>query len=159
MTQVSIRKVEDLKWELSKNRTDWPVEDAADRLDVLMKAESHESGDGDLACIHQWGNKEGYAQLFEVKFPAGYRAAPHAHEQDEVMVVLGGEMHVGRDILRPGSSVAVPAYTIYSFKAGPEGLHFMNFRPTMDISYITPADARKIRKDKQEATPAEAEAS
>lgn len=156
MTQVSIRKVEDLKWELSKDRTEWPVDDAFERLDMLMKSESHESGDGDLSCIHQWGDKPGYLQVFEVKFPSGYRAAPHAHEQDEVMLILGGEMHVGKDILRPGSSIAIPAYTIYSFASGPEGLHFINFRPTMDISYIPPADARKIRKEKEAAMLAEA---
>jgi len=32
--------------------------------------------------------------------------------------------------------------TFYSFEAGPDGLHFLNFRPCKDISYILPETAK-----------------
>jgi quercetin dioxygenase-like cupin family protein len=93
-----------------------------------------------LINIHAEGSAD-QLQLFEVKLPAGTKQRVHAHEHDEIIYVVGGEMLVGKRTLKPGSSLFVAGETFYSFEAGPDGLHFLNFRPCKDISYILPKAA------------------
>lgn len=69
-------------------------------------------------------------QLFEVKLPPHRKVDPHAHDADEIIVVTEGEIHLGKQVYGAGSSVFVPKMTLYSFQAGPQGLTFLNFRPT-----------------------------
>jgi uncharacterized cupin superfamily protein len=59
----------------------------------------------------------------------------HAHDEDEIIYVLAGEMHLGNRVLCPGSTVAIAGKTFYGFKAGPTGLQFLNFRPRQDITF------------------------
>src|ERR1700683_1240678 len=90
-----------------------------------------------LVNFHAEGGDD-LLQLFEVKLPANARQRVHAHEHDEIIYVVGGEMRVGNRTLKPGSSMFVAGETFYSFEAGPEGLHYLNFRPCKDLSYILP---------------------
>ena len=53
----------------------------------------------------------------------------HFHTEDEVIFVIGGRMHVGTRTLEPGTALAIDANTTYGFRAPPEGLNFINFRP------------------------------
>lgn len=69
-------------------------------------------------------------RLFEVGYPPGTKVEPHAHDVDEIIVVTQGELRFGRQVFGPGSSVFIPARTLYSFQAGDEGATFLNFRPT-----------------------------
>jgi hypothetical protein len=46
-------------------------------------------------------------------------------------------MVLGRQVLRTGSSMHIPAMTLYQFKSGPDGLHFLNFRAHRDTSYFS----------------------
>jgi quercetin dioxygenase-like cupin family protein len=96
-----------------------------------------------LINIHAEGG-DNLLQLFEVKLPANAKQRVHAHQHDEIIYVVGGAMRVGNRTLKPGSSLFVAGETFYSFEAGPEGLHFLNFRPRKDLSYILPkvAEAR-----------------
>lgn len=68
-------------------------------------------------------------QLFETQVPANAVAAVHCHEEDEIMYILAGEMVLGNRSLGPGSSMFIAANTKYGFRAGPDGLSFLNFRP------------------------------
>ena len=96
-------------------------------------------GEGELdstSRIYEEGS-DSSPQLFEVEFPADSGVEIHAHEEDEIIYVLTGEMRVGSRVLGPGASVFIQGNTLYSFKAGPQGLTFLNFRPQKDTTYIT----------------------
>lgn len=84
-------------------------------------------------------------QLFEVRAPAGARFNPHSHDEDEIILVVEGELHAGSHVVRPGESMYVTGGTVYSFRAGPEGLRFFNFRPRMDVTFRTVAESRGER--------------
>lgn len=85
--------------------------------------------------IHHAGDAE-TPQLLSIRFGPGDRIEPHAHEVDEIMVVLDGEARFGRQVFPPGSSVFIPALTLYAFTAGPEGATILNFRPVKDVGAI-----------------------
>jgi quercetin dioxygenase-like cupin family protein len=75
-------------------------------------------------------------QLFELRLAPGTRGESHAHVEDEIIVVVEGELRFGAHTLGAGSSVMVPGGTLYGFEAGPDGCRFLNFRPRVDSSYI-----------------------
>jgi quercetin dioxygenase-like cupin family protein len=76
-------------------------------------------------------------QLFEVAVPPGFAARAHSHDADEIIFVLEGELHLGQRALKAGDSVFIPGATLYSFRAGPDGLRFLNFRATVDATYYS----------------------
>lgn len=76
-------------------------------------------------------------QLSEITVPPGVTLPSHAHATDEIIYVTHGELHLGRQVLPAGSSVYIPGDTLYSLRAGPEGLRFLNFRPHRDSTYYT----------------------
>jgi quercetin dioxygenase-like cupin family protein len=76
-------------------------------------------------------------ELFEVRFQPDTVVNSHAHLRDEIIFVVEGELILGSRVLKPGSSVYVAANTLYSFRAGPEGVHFVNFRPTAGAGYVS----------------------
>jgi quercetin dioxygenase-like cupin family protein len=108
--------------------------------------------EGELSCanfMHHLGDVDS-PQLFELKVPPNTELAPHAHGQDEIIYITEGEIHVGRRVLKAGSSVFVGKHTLYSLKAGPEGARFLNFRPRMDGQYITKAEFLEMRSGASE---------
>jgi quercetin dioxygenase-like cupin family protein len=127
MPPVSIRPVEDLKWEYG------PPAPGTDRR----------AG----RCFHHQGT-ETLPQLFEVKLLPGQTVEPHAHEHNEIIYILGGELRLGNTVLKPGSSVAIKGRTIYGFAAGSDGVHFLNFRPCLEEGLLTVEEvsARKTRQ-------------
>ncbi len=68
-------------------------------------------------------------QLFESQMPPHTLAPIHSHTEDEIIYILDGEMVMGTQTLGKGASVFVAANAKYSFKSGPNGLKFLNFRP------------------------------
>jgi quercetin dioxygenase-like cupin family protein len=88
-------------------------------------------------------------QLFEVGCDPDTKFHPHAHDEDEIIYVIQGELHLGRQVYGSGSAVYVPGSTLYSFSAGPDGLRFLNFRPRHDSTYITSEELRASRKDNE----------
>lgn len=87
--------------------------------------------------LHEQGGED-TLRLFEVSLLPDTVVDVHAHVEEEVIYVLEGELFVGggQRSLQPGSSIYVAGSTLYSFRAGPEGLRFLNFRPRSDNSYI-----------------------
>ena len=61
-------------------------------------------------------------------YKADYEVAVHSHTEDEIIFVRAGSMRLGNKLYGPGTSLAIAANTKYGFKAGPEGLSFVNFR-------------------------------
>lgn len=54
----------------------------------------------------------------------------HSHTEDEVIVVMEGEMIAGPRRLGPGTALSVAKDTLYTFSVGKGGLRFINFRPS-----------------------------
>lgn len=84
--------------------------------------------------VHQGSPDE--PQLLEIKMAPDTGVQPHAHEADEIVVVLDGHIRFGNQVCGAGASVFIPRETLYSFTAGPEGARFLNFRPTGEYGYI-----------------------
>ena len=61
----------------------------------------------------------------------------HAHLCDEIFYVIAGQLILGSRVLEPGSSVFIPGLTLYSFRTGPDGVHFVNFRPRSGAAYLS----------------------
>jgi len=109
MPPVSIRRVEDLKWEYGS-------EDAPDAQDEQRAGR----------CFHHPGT-ESTPQLFEVKLRPNQVVAPHAHEHNEIIYILSGELRLGNSLLQAGSSMAILGETIYGFSACREADPFIGF--------------------------------
>jgi quercetin dioxygenase-like cupin family protein len=75
-------------------------------------------------------------QLFEVRCEPGTAVQPHSHVTDEIVYVLEGDIVFGARNYPSGSAVLVPRDTLYSFRAGPNGLRFLNFRGSADFTYL-----------------------
>ncbi len=105
--------------------------------------------DGELSAhvrVHHPGSDD-TLQLFEVRVPPDTEFTSHAHATDEIILVLGGDMRLGARTLTAGASVYVPAMTLYSFRAGPAGLSFANFRGRSDTGYITKSEFMARREE------------
>ena len=81
-------------------------------------------------------------QMFEVRAPADAAFNAHSHDEDEIILVVEGELHAGSQVVGPGGSMYVAGGTVYAFRAGPEGLRFFNFRPRLDATYHSRAESR-----------------
>ena len=86
-------------------------------------------------------------QMFEVRFDADTFVQPHAHLQDEIIYVVAGSLILGSRVLGPGSSVLVASNTLYSFRAGPEGVHFVNFRPRSGAGHLSKDEFMAQRRE------------
>ena len=62
--------------------------------------------------------------------PAGFRVPPHAHDHDELMVVLEGGCRFddGLADLGPDDSIVIRASYRYGFTCGPNGMEFLTIR-------------------------------
>jgi quercetin dioxygenase-like cupin family protein len=79
-------------------------------------------------------------QLFEVRVQPGGRTQSHAHTESEIIYVLEGDVEFGGRSVPAGSAINVPGNTLYSFRAGPNGLRFLNFRGRRDFTFISKDD-------------------
>jgi hypothetical protein len=53
-----------------------------------------------------------------------------------IRFVHNDDPEIGSRSYPTGSAVFIPGNTLYSFRAGPEGLRFLNFRARADFTYI-----------------------
>ncbi|HUP73488.1 MAG TPA: cupin domain-containing protein [Acidimicrobiales bacterium] len=90
-------------------------------------------------------------QMFEVRVPPGFVVESHAHDEDEIIFVLEGEMVLGARVLGAGSSAMIPGKTLYGFSAGADGLRFLNFRARRDVTFHTKEQFMTQRKGRQRA--------
>lgn len=77
-------------------------------------------------------------QLVELRMHPHEEVELHCHDQDEIMYILSGEMQIGARKVGPGTTIYIGGGVFYAFKAGPEGLHFLNFRSHIDNSFHLP---------------------
>jgi hypothetical protein len=83
------------------------------------------------------------------QLPPGLKADRHYHTDDEIIVVTGGEMMLGRLGYGRGSVLAIDAETRYAFKCGANGLSFVNFRAAPPVYVVAddslpPQDGRAL---------------
>jgi quercetin dioxygenase-like cupin family protein len=72
--------------------------------------------------------------LIDGETPGGYSEQSHSHSEDELIHVLEGVVHVGRLVLEPGMSIAIPKNVRYGFRT--EGSYrFLNYRRDV-ASYV-----------------------
>jgi len=132
--RIRIRTEDSLQWVCAKDKK-------------LTDEQLKKYGDGELTSkvrIREEGS-ETLPQLIEIQYEPNAEIQIHAHDEDEIIFVREGEMHLGNRVVGPGTSVFVAGNTLYGFKAGPQGLQILNFRPRKDITFISPAEfaARK----------------
>jgi quercetin dioxygenase-like cupin family protein len=91
-------------------------------------------------------------QLFEIDYLPGAVIDVHAHDEDEIIYIVSGEMHLGDRVLGAGGTVFIAGNTLYGFKAGPQGLRMLNFRPRADMSFVTRDQflARRLHRTRRE---------
>lgn len=123
MARVRIHGADEPDWHNVKDWTSDEIKVQISDLELNSSIREHERG------------SDSSLQLFEVKFLPDTLVDVHAHDGEEIMYVVAGEMIVGERALQPGSSIYIAGSTLYSFRAGPEGLRVLNFRPRMDATY------------------------
>jgi quercetin dioxygenase-like cupin family protein len=77
-------------------------------------------------------------QLVELAYEPGAEIQTHCHDEDEIIYILSGAMVIGARTVGPGASLTIPGSTFYGFRAGPEGLTILNFRPRSDTTFHLP---------------------
>jgi hypothetical protein len=92
---------------------------------------------------HPGGKDE--LHLFEVRLPPNSKVDLHAHQEDEIIHVVTGQISVGNRVLGPGDSVFVAGMTLYGFEAGPEGVSYLNFRKRRDLSNYSSEEFHEYR--------------
>jgi hypothetical protein len=60
--------------------------------------------------------------------PEDLTVGVHSHSEDEIIFIVSGQIRLGRKLFPEGTAIAIPADTLYSFTAGPDGMAFVNFR-------------------------------
>ncbi len=62
--------------------------------------------------------------------PAGFRVPPHAHDHDELMIVLNGSCRFDDEVADLGSddAIVIRANYRYGFTCGPGGMEFLTIR-------------------------------
>lgn len=81
--------------------------------------------DSDAGSNEIWLHENRFPPMIERQ---DAEAGIHSHSEDEIIFVLDGDIRLGERLYGPGTAVAIAADTLYSFTAGPQGLHFANFR-------------------------------
>jgi mannose-6-phosphate isomerase-like protein (cupin superfamily) len=78
-------------------------------------------------------------RAFIMNVAPDYETEVHSHSQDEVIVVVEGELRMGNRVLGPNSILLIPKDIQYRLGAGKDGARFINVRPG-------PADYQPVGK-------------
>jgi len=73
-------------------------------------------------------------------FPANFTFPLHYHDSDQIILVQDGMMFHGNKALYPGSGYFTKAGARYSFRAGPAGVSFFEFRPVTNFRTVMVED-------------------
>ena len=83
-------------------------------------------------------SKEGLFVL-RLKFPAGYRVAPHTHPVDEVVTVISGTFYKGMgETADPSKAQPLPAGSFFALPPGTAHYVFIDEETVVQISTIGP---------------------
>jgi quercetin dioxygenase-like cupin family protein len=111
------------------NPTDDPNHGA--KTVVLFK----EPGDSGMSLTYVW-------------FKSGYLLPRHSHDTDCLYFVMAGELQLGKQVLRKGDGMFIPANAGYTYQAGPQGVEVLEFRSATRFHFLfknnTPAHWQDI---------------
>ncbi len=76
--------------------------------------------------------KEGMPEVFLIRRDASFVGPVHSHSQNEIIYILEGDVTVGEEHCPTGTVLYVEKDTMYGpLRSGPDGVTFLNIRPTM----------------------------
>ena len=93
-------------------------------------------------------DKEGVFVL-RLKFPAGYRVAPHTHPVDEIVTLISGTFYKGMgETADPGNTEVLPAGSFFALPPGMAHFTYFDEETVIQITtngpwgltYVNPAD-------------------
>ena len=135
MSKVRIHPSDEIDWK--RLRDLYPPE--------MAREISDEELDSSLS-YHESGT-DGSLHLSEFDYQPGASFDLHAHDQDEIIYVIGGSMLLGNRTLAPGSSVYIAKDTLYGFAAGEDGLRILVFRSDGRVKYCSREDYMRLRAE------------
>ncbi len=103
---------------------EWADDAASGAVPPELLEEASRRGGGGRKFLAR--GEGGFHSTYSV-MPPGYAMAPHRHDVDELMIVVGGGATFGdgeREV-GPGDSVVVPAGAVHSFVCGPGGMQLV----------------------------------
>ncbi|HKY23298.1 MAG TPA: hypothetical protein VJM31_18930 [Vicinamibacterales bacterium] len=88
-----------------------------------------EAGLGDGSVIrHLFGDPATGMSLVYAWLKSNFILPIHSHDADCAYYVIGGEAHLGSEVLMAGDGFFVPRGTRYSYRAGANGVEVLEFR-------------------------------
>lgn len=86
--------------------------------------------------------------LTYVWFKSDYILPRHSHDTDCLYYVMAGELMIGKQTLRKGDGMFIPAGAGYTYQAGTSGVEVLEFRSATRFSFLfknnTPAHWQQI---------------
>src|SRR3546814_8049090 len=86
--------------------------------------------------------------LTYVWFKSDYLLPRHSHDTDCLYYVMAGELLIGKQVLRKGDGMFIPAGAGYAYQAGAKGVEVLEFRGATHFSFLfknnTPAHWQQI---------------
>jgi hypothetical protein len=73
-------------------------------------------------------------------FPPNFTFPLHWHDSDQIILVQRGTLYHGNRAMKPGAGYFTRAGATYSFRAGPEGVSFFEFRPVTNFRTVFAED-------------------
>ena len=80
------------------------------------------------------------ANMQRTEYFPGHHEAPHSHPEDEILFILKGQIHFGRDVLGEGDAIFVPKDKTYSLHTGDSGCTFVRVGLSSHASSMSEAD-------------------
>lgn len=72
--------------------------------------------------------------IFVMKLAPGFIGPPHAHDTDEIIYVLEGQLNMNNQPCGKGTVIFIEKNTEYSFNVSSKGVQFLNIRPAPAMS-------------------------
>lgn len=110
-------------------------ESVAEGFGKLVEAGAAEAGGETVTCLFEEQEKDGMSLCY-AWFKSGYVLPRHSHNADCLYYVLGGEITLGKQVLRKGDGFFVPSDAPYSYVTGPEGAEVLEFRNATQFNFL-----------------------
>lgn len=102
--------------------------DAVPRMGNPGAVQGGMHADASLPTCSVWLHENSFPAMLDTQYDP--EKGIHSHSEDEVIFVTSGQMRLGKKLFGSGTAIAIAAHSMYGFTPGPEGLSFINFRPT-----------------------------
>ncbi len=74
------------------------------------------------------GDEENGPWIYILNLQPDAKVEPHAHSQDEVFMILEGDLTMNGQRCGPGTLISTTAHKEYAFDVGHDGVRFLNIR-------------------------------